>query len=155
MFAICLLLWILFNGRITLEIVIFGVVISAAVFGLSCVLFNYSITREKALLTSLPDMLKLFWILLVEVGKANLAVLKLVYSKKKFEPAYIEFDAPLRSTAARVVLADCITLTPGTITGQLEGSHYTVHCLDRSMTNGIEDSVFVRQLQKLEKELIK
>lgn len=155
MFAICLLLWILFNGRITLEIVIFGVVISGAVFSLCCMLFDYSMAKEKALLTSLPGMLKLLWILLAEVYKANLAVLKLVYSKNTFEPAYIEFDAPLKSTAARVALADCITLTPGTITGKLEGGHYTVHCLDRSMADGIEDSIFVRQLQKLEKELMK
>lgn len=152
MFLICLLLWILFNGRITVEILLFGLAVSAAVYAVSCALFGFSFQKDLALLKKLPGMVKLFGILLAEIAKANLAVTKIIYSRNTPKPRFVAFNAPLAGTAARVALADCITLTPGTITGLLEDGRYTVHCLDESMADGLDDSTFVRQLQKIEQE---
>lgn len=152
MFIICLLLWIVFNGRITLEILLFGLVISGAVYAMSCALLGFSVEKDKAFVRRLPGIAKLLWTLLVEIVKANIAVLGFVYGKKKPVSEFISFQPPLRSTGARAALADCITLTPGTITGELENGQYTVHCLDRSLGEGIEDSCFVRQLEVLDGE---
>jgi multicomponent Na+:H+ antiporter subunit E len=49
-----------------------------------------------------------------------------------------------------VILANSITLTPGTITVSLTDDHLLVHCLDKSLAEGMDDSVFVRLLQKME-----
>ena len=49
-----------------------------------------------------------------------------------------------------MIMANSITLTPGTITASVDGNTYTVHCLSREMIDGIESSTFVRLLQKLE-----
>ena len=49
-----------------------------------------------------------------------------------------------------VLLANSITLTPGTITVALEDNEYTVHCLDRRFGEGLADSSFVRLLHKIE-----
>ena len=49
------------------------------------------------------------------------------------------------------MLANAITLTPGTITVSLEDNRYTVHCLDESMAEGMNESVFVDYIEKLEK----
>ena len=51
------------------------------------------------------------------------------------------------------MLANAITLTPGTITVTLEGSEYTVHCLDESMAEGIQDSEFVKYILKFEETI--
>lgn len=150
MFLIYLLLWFLFNSRITLEIFLFGLPISAACYGLTCVLFGFSIRKDLMMLRKLPGIFKLLWTLVIEIWKANIAVIRAVYSGKPTKASFVTFEVPLRTTGARVALADCITLTPGTITGQLDGNRYTVHCLDGSMALGIEDSVFVRQLSALE-----
>jgi multicomponent Na+:H+ antiporter subunit E len=64
----------------------------------------------------------------------------------------VYFDADLKSELAKVMLANSITLTPGTITVSVEDNHYCVHCLDRELGAGIENSVFVELLEKIEEE---
>ena len=150
MFLICLLLWILFNGRFTLEIFLFGIAISAAVYAVSCTLLGFSFEKDRAFLCRIPGIIRLFALLLREIVRANLAVTGMIYSGKKPDPCYTSFRTPLKTNAARVALADCITLTPGTITGILEDGQFTVHCLDRSMGDGLDSSSFVARLQDLE-----
>jgi len=65
-------------------------------------------------------------------------------------PKLAVFKTKLKTRAARVVLADCITLTPGTITVHLADDEYLVHCLDESMEDGLHDSAFERRLIKME-----
>ena len=50
------------------------------------------------------------------------------------------------------MLADSITLTPGTITCQLEGDRYLVHCLDAAMVDGLDNGVFVERLSQMEQK---
>lgn len=70
--------------------------------------------------------------------------------KFKNEPVIVQFRTDLKSKMARVLLANSITLTPGTITVSLEDDVYTVHCLDKRLAEGMDTSVFVRLLRKLE-----
>ena len=145
------LAWVIFNGKVTLEIVLFGILISAVLFLFACCFMDYSLEKEKVLLRKVPRIGKTLAVLLVEIIKANLAVARKIYDpKEEIHPAIIHFQAPLKSDYARVVLADCITMTPGTITGELKGNHYTVHCLDKNMGDGIDDSSFVHVLRELE-----
>ena len=96
------------------------------------------------------------WVLVEEIVKANVCVLKIILSPElQPEPAVVYFDTRLRSGIARVMLADSITLTPGTITVSLEGNHYCVHCLDRELSQGLEDSVFVELLEEMENKVWK
>ena len=63
----------------------------------------------------------------------------------------VRFRTTLRTRVARVLLANSITLTPGTITVTLEGDELTVHCLDKTLAEGLSDGIFVRELEKLER----
>ncbi len=152
MFLLCFLLWILFNGRITLEILLFGIAVSSAVYAVSCALLGYTVQKDLALAKKLPEIILLFFVLLREIIKSNLGVIKAVYSRKQPEPHYAEFDTTLKKNGTRVALADCITLTPGTITGTLDGNHYVIHCLNQEMLDGLEPEkrVFTDQLIKFE-----
>lgn len=150
MFLICLLLWILFNGRITLEILLFGIAISLAVYAVSCALLGFSFEKDRAFVRRIPGIAKLLGILLKEIVKANLAVTGMIYSGRKLKPCFVSFRTPLKTRGAQVALADCITLTPGTITGLMEDGEFTIHCIDGSMSADIGDSVFSRQLQAIE-----
>ena len=47
-------------------------------------------------------------------------------------------------------MANSITLTPGTITIALEGDELIVHALDEELVEGIDESIFVRMLRKME-----
>ena len=66
------------------------------------------------------------------------------------EPCLVRFRTDLRTEPARVALANSITLTPGTLTVSLEGNDLLVHALDREMARGLDDSIFVRQLRRME-----
>jgi multicomponent Na+:H+ antiporter subunit E len=48
------------------------------------------------------------------------------------------------------VLADCITVTPGTISVTSEDDKLTVHALDKSFAEGIEDTDFQKQLLEMQ-----
>ena len=62
----------------------------------------------------------------------------------------VRFHTDLKSESAKVLLANSITMTPGTITASLDGDEYVVHCLDKSLAAGIDESIFVAQLRKME-----
>lgn len=48
------------------------------------------------------------------------------------DPAVLHYEIRLRSSAARVLMASTVTLLPGTLSADLEGSRLTVHVLAES-----------------------
>ena len=88
-----------------------------------------------------------------EIIKANLAVCHLILTRREVtEPVIVKVHTNLKTETARVILANSFTLTPGTITVSLAGQELLVHCLDKSLSEGMEDSVFVKLLRKMEEE---
>ena len=103
------------------------------------------------MLRLLPRVLFYLALLFIEIVKANLQVIRLVLSPViEVEPCLVRFRTDLRSEAARVALANSITLTPGTLTVSLEGNDLLIHALDRDMARGVDESVFVRHLRRME-----
>ena len=85
--------------------------------------------------------------------QANLTVCRMILTRKEIvEPVIVHVHTNLKTETARVILANSITLTPGTITVSMTDDDLLVHCLDKSLAEGMEDSVFVRLLQKLEEK---
>ena len=93
----------------------------------------------------------LVWIILNGRITAEICVLGLLLSLQP-EPALVYFRTELQSGLSKVILANSITLTPGTITVSLEDNRFCVHCLDRELAEGMESSVFVELLEKMEAE---
>lgn len=151
MYIAFLLLWIIFNGRITLEILVIGLILSTALFAFCCKFMNYSIRKDMKMLKRLPMVLQYAVILIIEILKANRQVLYFIMTPRyQVEPQIVHFTSNLKSETARVVLANSITLTPGTITIGLEGNEFYVHCLDKEFAEGMENSIFVELLEKME-----
>lgn len=145
------LVWVVFNGRLTVEIAVFGVAVAAAVFAFVCRFMEYDLQKELRFYKRLPGMVQYLYCLVKEIITANIAVCRMILTRKEqMEPVIVHVHAPLKSETARVILANSITLTPGTITVSLTEDDLLVHCLDKSLSEGMEDSVFVRLLQKLE-----
>ena len=153
MYIIFFALWIIMNVRITLEIVLFGVVIAAVMYGFICKFMDYSPKKELWAIKKTPWILQYLYHLLREIIIANIATIKLLLSSSyAIEPALVKFHTALKSDTAKFVLANSITLTPGTITVSIEEDCFTVHCLDKSLAEGIDSSIFVRLLEKMEAE---
>lgn len=151
MYLLFFLVWIVFNGKITPEIIFLGLLISGAVFWFVCRFMDYNLEREKRFYGKLVMYLRYAGVLITEIVKANVSVIHLILTgREKIEPVIIKFRTTLKSETSKVALANSITLTPGTITISLEGDEYTVHCLDKSLAEGIEDSIFVQLLHEIE-----
>lgn len=153
MYFLYFLLWVIFNGNFTLEIAVFGVIIAAALFLFTCKFTDYSIEKEKWLIKNLFRLLRYVVVLVIEIAKANFAVVHMILTEKEeAEPCLVSFKADLQTPLGRSSLANAITLTPGTITVLLEGNVYTVHCLDESFAKGMGSSVFVDMIRTLEQD---
>lgn len=151
MYVIFFLIWVIFNGQFTLEIAAFGLVIAGAMYWFICKFMDYKPRNDLILCRRFFLMLHYLFVLAKEILKANVTVFKMVYSAKyQFEPAVVHFTTTLNSTFARVLLANSITLTPGTITVSLKDNEYVVHCLDKDLAQGIDSSVFVKLLERIE-----
>lgn len=151
MYLLLLLMWFIFNGRVTLEVLLFGAIICAWLYWFISKHMGFSFKKELTLVKKIPLYLKYAVVLLWEIIKANLAVIRIVLSPKlEIEPVLVKFTTDLRSETAQVVLGNSITLTPGTYTAGLENGEFVVQALDKSFAEGLNDSVFVKQLRKLE-----
>lgn len=150
-FLLFFAVWMILNGKVTAEICIFGVLISAALFYFMCCYMEYSLKKELLLFRLIPLFIRYFGVLVKEIVKANVCVLKIILSPElQPEPAFVYFDTDLRTGLARVLLANSITLTPGTITVSVEDDRFCVHCLDKELAEGMETSVFVKLLKEME-----
>ena len=152
MFVVFFALWVVFNGKFNLEIAVFGVILSAAVYLFSCKFLGYSIEKDKQIARRIPAAVRYVGLLVCEIFKSNLALLKVVYSRKvEIKPQLVTFRTPLKGSY-KSILADCITVTPGTITVHSEDDKLTVHCLDKSFMEGIEDTDFQKQLLEMQQK---
>lgn len=152
MYLLFFILWIIFNGRITTEIVIFGIVISAVMYMFICKFMGFSPSNELKYIRKTGYIIQYLYILVKEIVAANFATMKLILTPNyAVEPVIIQFKTNLKSDNSKFLLANSITLTPGTITVALEGDVFTVHCLDKTLAEGIDSSKFVELLKKIEK----
>lgn len=155
LYIVFFLLWILLNGKVTTEIVLFGIVIAGLMYAFVCKFMDYSPARDRIVFHELFYIIQYIAILIVEIVKANMSVVKLILSSRyEPEPVIVRFRTDLQTRTARVVLANSITLTPGTITASLEGDELIVHCLDKEFAQGMDDSIFVKLLKRMEKERV-
>ena len=154
MFVLLFLLWVALNGKITLEIVLFGFPIAGFCYWFMCKYLEYSPKKDLIFFKNLPSALVYLGVLFVEIIKSSIAAVKIVYSSKiDIQPQIVFFEVPLKSEFLLTILANSITITPGTITVNVEENRFCVHALDYTMTEDIENSVFVKLLMKMEENM--
>lgn len=143
--------WLILNARVTVEVVAVGIVVTLAVSFFTYKLLGLSFAAERKVWAKIGRIIAYLFVLVIEVVKANLHMIAVILSAViEIKPQLVYFKSPVRSNAAKVALANSITLTPGTITIKLEDDQYGIHALDAPMGDGIESSVFVEKLKKIE-----
>jgi len=95
--------------------------------------------------------LPLYWAWLVgEIIKANVNVVRLVWSPSKISPRLVTVPVPHDNAVAKVTYANSCTLTPGTVTLVLEHSEMTAHVLDASSAQDLESGRMAAKISWLE-----
>lgn len=151
MLIILYLCWIIFNGNLTLEIALVGIPMVGLVYAFMCKFLGWSIKRDLYAACFIWYAADYLFTLLIEIIKATLATIKMTFSAKEDPcPVLVYFDVDIESVVLKVILANSITLTPGTITVNLTDDMLIVHALDESFATDLDNSVFVRKLKRFE-----
>lgn len=155
LFAALFLFFILLNSRVTLEVVLVGIVVCALADVLACRSLGWDTKKSRRVLFLLPEILSYAVILVWEILKANAAVLRVILDPKmkELDPILFTLPSDLESDFARTVLADSITITPGTYTVAVDNGDLRIHCLGQSFYLEEMQLVFQRRLVKIEKKV--
>ena len=152
MFFLLFLTWILLNGRVNLEVVLTGAAVSAALTRLARKTLHLRPWGVRRLIRRLPRVFLYLVYLVWQVLLSNLAVMRRVLSPRKRQGGgqLVWFDCGLEETGTRLVLANSITLTPGTITVGLKGKRICVYALDSEFSKDLPQSGFSKRLKRWE-----
>ncbi len=90
------------------------------------------IDREASPYHRAPQLLVYLVWLIGEIVKSNIAVVSRVLGPKHaIDPAMVEVDTTAPSSLGKALFANSITLTPGTVTVDVDGQRLKVHALVR------------------------
>ncbi|MFZ5943951.1 MAG: Na+/H+ antiporter subunit E [Bacillota bacterium] len=97
-----------------------------------------------------------YWLWLIwQIVLANIDVVKVVLSPKMpINPKMVFFKMPLDNPISHVTLANSITLTPGTITVDIEDGVYAVHALTDGAADGLLEGEMQRRVARLFSEQV-
>jgi len=144
-------IWLLLNNSLAPEILLSGLVISILLpflFCGNCQVFTYLKLTPKSILYTFLFLLTF----LKELVKANFDVARRVISPSlPIKPGIVEVKTKLQSKIARVVLADSITLTPGTFTLEMVDDSLFIHWIDVQSTDVEKSTKLI--VEKFEKYL--
>ena len=149
LYAIYLSVWLIFSEKLTFEVFALGFVV---VFGVLSFNKNiFTISTFKISFKSIFYVIEYIFLLLFEVLKANISVAILVLSiKPNISPVFITHHIKLKSDFLKTILANSITLTPGTIAVSLENDSLLIHCLTGTFAKDFQNSRFEKILLKIE-----
>ncbi len=150
MFLILLALWLVFAGSVTVTNLILGVLVAGLITVLCTRYMGYDTRRFYRKFSKADEIAVYLAYLLKEIVKENFDVLRFIYRKGQPKPMLVRFHGKVQSEPLRVLVANSITLTPGTYTVKLEGDEYAVHALDEYFQVDIEYSAFFKMAQKVE-----
>lgn len=147
LYAVALLtVWYVLSGKF--DLVHFGTGVLATIAIASAIVPVNDGTRIRWL--RVPAFLP--W-LLREIVISNVRVARIVlHPRCPVRPALLDFDPPVRSTRARALLGIAITLTPGTLTVDVDEKGMQVHALDTESAGDLKHGPMTAHVAALVEE---
>ncbi len=145
--------WLILTESMDVQMVLAGIAICFLVFFMNMdileINFGYSFKNKKKIFY----LIQYLALLCKEIVFANFHVAKIVLSPKLIiTPSIMSFETCLEKPLSRTILANSITLTPGTLTVQMQGKKLIVHCLMDEYIETVAHSKFEELLLKVEEE---
>jgi len=151
----CFAIWLLLSGFYDNPLLLtFGV--------LTCSLCVFIAWRaevldpeENPLRLGLKLQIFFYWPwLLVQIIKSNIDVTRIILDPKlPISPTMISVRPTQRTDLGRVIYANSITLTPGTVTTYMRGETFDVHALTQQAADDVLEGEMGRRVTKLETKL--
>ena len=156
---ICFLFWLvitgqltaIFSGGLSIQSLIIGAFVSAFAGWFSARFFINNSPWYLWNPARLLSLLAYFPVFLVELFKANVDVAKRALSPKpKLNPGIVKIPVDIKSDCGLALVADSITLTPGTVTmdivDQDDQTYYYVHWIDVATEDPVEAGEIIKGL---------
>jgi len=136
-FAILFVFWLILSGHYEAKHIFLGVLSAGLVTFLTNDLFYFLYhhgsqkeNNNRFVFLQLWRFLAYIPWLLYKIMRANIQVAYLVlHPRMPIEPALLQFGTRLRRSVSQVIVANSITLMPGTLTVNLEDGEYIIHVL--------------------------
>ncbi len=125
------ILWVLLSGQFTLLLLGLGL---ASVLLTIFLASRMSVIDHESYPIHISSKLPAFFVYIMwEILKANIDVTKRILNLggKTISPQVVEIPVPQKTDLSRVIYANAITLTPGTVSVQLDKSRVLVHALSK------------------------
>jgi multicomponent Na+:H+ antiporter subunit E len=144
------ILWLLLSGHFSESLLL--------ALGLASVILVVAIVRRMETLdheghpVHLSRRVLIYWPWLIkEIVLANIDVGKAILRfRVPIAPTVFTVRASQRSELARVIYANSITLTPGTVTIAIDGDLLTIHALTPGAIEGLEGGEMDRRVREIE-----
>ena len=129
-FLVLMVVWVLLNNSVQIDILIPGLITAFIVSLLVCkqceIFSDFKLTPKAFAYTII-----FLFVFLIELVKSNIDVIKRVLSPSlPIKPGIVEVKTTLKSKFARMLLANTITLTPGTLTVEVKDESFFIHWID-------------------------
>jgi multicomponent Na+:H+ antiporter subunit E len=137
-FGSCFLLWLLLTGTLAADEVLTGLAVSALIPLLAGE--RLRIFDGLRLRPGTPwYLLRYLGYFIAALVRANLDVARRVLTPQlPLHPAVVEVETALQSDLGRLLLANSITLTPGTLSVDIREQRLLVHWIDSRMGEDLE-----------------
>lgn len=142
--------WIINSGHFDFLLLSFGVFSVALVIYVTRLMTRADSEYHPTVILSARLPLYVAW-LVKEIVKSNIEVIRCIWQRQPaIDPQVIKVKASQQTDLFKVLYANSITMTPGTITIEIEGDEFTVHALTRASREGVESGDMDRRVTSFE-----
>lgn len=147
-----MIFWLVLTGSLRPADLAVGAVLSGVLGWWAATLWRGAEAPTLGVAQSLRFCLYAPW-LIKEIFVAAVGVAeKVLDPAMPVDPCVIVHHSPLKREVARVAFANSITLTPGTLTLDVDEGTFTVHCLSPGFATGIENGDMERRIHRVFEE---
>lgn len=134
--------WMLMSGSISLDHkLVLGFGVASVIVTVLLALRMDRIDGNHVMIRLRPSLIQYWLWLAKEIGKANIDVAKIVLSPKmEISPRMVRVKATQQTDVGIVTFANSITLTPGTVSVDIDNDEILVHAITDEMAQGLIES---------------
>jgi len=149
--AVTYAFWLVLSGHYTATLMIIGAVCSVLVVALAS---RMAVLDKEGHPIYLLVRAVWFWPWLIwEIVKSGISVSKIILSPSlPISPTLINVRASQKTAVGLVTYANSITLTPGTVSVEVEGDEITVHAITRDGAMDLAEGGMDRVVSRFEGE---
>ena len=150
LFSVLVVLWLVLSGHYSPLLLGLGL---ASVCLVTLILARMdTVDQEEQSFRLKPFGLLGYWTwLLWQIGKANWSVIRVIlHPRLPIRPFVLREKMSQHSDLARVLYANSITLTPGTVAIDVDANEVLVHALHEDAASGVQEGHMNRRVREVE-----